>query len=170
MSFSDFPGLPAADALPAINHARELLVERGMGVLGAWALLNLLVSGYYVKRTDARSEVHHLHFMNVAWNVVNALIATWGILQARPHDVAHLTREASLAAQASVENILLVNMMLDAGYVLLGTWLRRRAATSSRPERLLGFGRSLWLQGSFLFVFDVGLYLLHHPYAALLAG
>ncbi|MCA8832079.1 DUF6992 family protein [Hymenobacter pini] len=156
-----------ADAtLPLINHARELLIERGMGVLGAWALLNLLVSGYYVARTDRRSVAHHFHLMNVAWNMVNALIAVWGILQAHPQQVAGLTLAESLAAQARTEQILLVNAALDVGYVLFGLWLRRRATTAIRPERLEGFGRSVVLQGAFLVVFDTGLYLLYHPYAA----
>jgi hypothetical protein len=152
--------------LPLINHARELLIERGMGVLGAWALLNLLVSGYYVARTDRRHPTHHFHLMNVAWNVVNALIAVWGILQAHPQQVAGLTLAESLAAQARTEQILLVNAALDVGYVLLGLWLRQRAASAARPERLAGFGRSVMLQGAFLAVFDTGLYLVYHPYAA----
>ncbi|UYZ62646.1 DUF6992 family protein [Hymenobacter weizhouensis] len=162
--------LPPEGSLPAINHARELLVERGMGVLGAWALLNLLVSGYWVKHTDARSELHYLHQMNAAWNVVNALIAAWGLLQVSPNNVAHLTLAESQASQARLEQILLVNIVLDAGYVLLGSWLRGRAPTARRPERLLGFGRSLWLQGGFLFGFDAALYLLYHRYAGMLAA
>ncbi|MBX0291467.1 hypothetical protein K3G63_13540 [Hymenobacter sp. HSC-4F20] len=162
----NFLSVPAA--LPAINHARELLAERGMGVLGAWALLNLVVSGYYVARTDIRTETHHFHLMNVGWNVVNALLAVWGILRAHPQQVAGLTLPASLDAQFAFEKLLLFNAGLDVAYLCLGSWLRARAAHSAaaRPERLAGFGRSLWVQGGFLLLFDVGLYLLYHRYAA----
>ncbi|SNR53769.1 MULTISPECIES: DUF6992 family protein [Hymenobacter] len=153
--------------LPLINHARELLVERGMGVLGTWALLNLVVSGYYVKRTDARTEAHHFHLMNVAWNVVNTLLATWGILQAHPNQVTTLTLAESLAAQFTFEKILVLNVGLDAAYLCVGSWLRAQASSAAqRPERLLGFGRSLWVQGGFLLLFDAGSYLVYHQYAA----
>ncbi|UOQ78768.1 hypothetical protein MUN84_09665 [Hymenobacter sp. 5516J-16] len=157
----------ATAALPAINQARELLVERGMAVLGTWALLNLVVSGYHVSRTDARSEAHHFHLMNVAWNVVNALLAVWGILQAHPQQAAGLSLAASLSAQFSFEKILLFNAGLDVAYLCIGSWLRARAASAhaSRPERLAGFGRALWLQGGFLLFFDVGFYFVYHQYA-----
>ncbi|MBT9393197.1 hypothetical protein KLP40_08475 [Hymenobacter sp. NST-14] len=157
--------LPSAELI-ALNHSRELLTEQAMAVLGAWALLNLVGSGYYVARTDARTEVHHFHLMNVGWNVVNALLAVWGILRAHPNQVAGLTLPASLEAQTWLENLLLLNAGLDVGYLLLGSWLRRRAATAERPERLLGIGKSLWLQGGFLLVFDLAFYFTYHRFAA----
>ena len=152
--------------LPVINHARELLAERGMAVLGAWGLLNLVVSGYYVARTDARTPPHHFHLMNVGWNVVNVLLAVWGILSAHPRQVADLTLAASLSAQFTFEKILLFNAGLDVAYLCLGGWLRARAASAERPERLLGYGRSLWLQGGFLLLFDLSFYFIYHSYAA----
>ncbi|SES79747.1 DUF6992 family protein [Hymenobacter actinosclerus] len=161
--------LSAVD-LPAINHARELMAEHGMGLLGAWALLNLLVSGYRVSRTDARTAAYHFHFMNVAWNVVNTLLAVWGILRAQPNGVAGLSLSDSLAAQRSFENLLLLNVGLDVGYVLIGYWLHRRAATAERPERLRGYAQSLWLQGGFLLCFDLGFYFAYHQFAAQLGG
>jgi hypothetical protein len=139
-----------------------------MAVLGSWALLNLLVSGYFVKQTDARTETHHFHLMNVGWNVINALLAVWGILQAHPKGVAGLTLAESLTAQFTFEKILLFNAGLDVAYVCVGSWLRARAGTAgaSRPERLLGYGRSLWLQGGFLLLFDAGFYLIYHRWAS----
>ncbi|RPD49662.1 hypothetical protein DNI29_02345 [Hymenobacter sediminis] len=154
-------------ALPAINYARELLAERGMAVLGVWALLNLIGSGYYVARTDVRSETHHFHLMNVGWNVVNALLAVWGILQAHPQQVAGLTLAESISAQFSFEKILLLNVGLDVAYFCIGSWLRARAAdpAAARPERLAGFGRSLWVQGGFLLLFDAAFYFIYHQKA-----
>lgn len=155
------------EALPLLNHSRELLLERGMGLLGTWALFNLLVSGYYVARTDKRSESHHFHLMNVGWNFVNALLAVTGILRAHPNQVAGLSLVDSLTDQFTTEKILLLNAGLDVAYLMVGSWLRTRAATAPRqPEHLLGFGRSLWLQGGFLLLFDVSFYLVYHPFAA----
>ncbi|MBD2714147.1 hypothetical protein KBK19_03760 [Microvirga sp. STR05] len=164
-----FLSLPAAAVLPALNAARELLAERGMGVLGTWALLTLLVSGYYVTRTDTRTEPHYFHQMNIGWGVVNALLAVWGLVQAHPNQVAGLTLTDSLTAQFNFEKVLLLNVGLDAAYICTGSWLRARAGTAAlKPERLRGFGRSLWVQGGFLLLFDAGFYVVYHRYAALL--
>lgn len=138
-----------------------------MALLGTWALLNLVVSGYLAKRAELRSEDYYFHLMNIGWNMVNALLAVWGILRAHPAQVADMTLPESLADQFSFEKILLFNAGLDVAYVCIGSWLRARAAASpDKPERLAGFGRSLWLQGGFLFLFDVGFYLVYHQYAA----
>jgi len=162
------PPTPLPD-FAAFNYARELLVQQAMGVLGIWALLNLLVSGYHVTQTDARTAPHYFHQMNAAWNVVNALIAAWGVLRASPRTAAGFTLAQSQAEQVSVEHILLINAGLDVLYIAFGSWLKARAASSQRPERFQGFGQSLWLQGGFLLVFDTGLYLLYHHYAAQLS-
>ncbi|AYA37622.1 hypothetical protein D3Y59_11525 [Hymenobacter oligotrophus] len=159
-----------AAALPAINFEREMLTQQGMGVLGAWALLNLLGSGWLVTRTPATQQ-HYFHQMNVGWGAVNALLAVWGILQARPLHVEGLTLAHSLQAQFAFEKILLFNAGLDVAYVAVGAWLFARAASADQlPERYLGYARSLWVQGGFLFVFDIGFYLVYHRWtAALLA-
>jgi hypothetical protein len=154
------------DALPLLNRSRELLAERGMSVLGAWALLNLVVSGYFVARTDKRTEPHYFHQMNVGWNLINAGLAVFGLLSAHPNQVVGMTLADSLTAQFNFEKILLFNAGLDVAYIATGSWLRARAAvTDQRPERLLGFGRSLWLQGAFLLVFDVSFYFVYHQFA-----
>jgi hypothetical protein len=158
--------LPTPDALPLINHTRELLAERGMAVLATWALLNLVVSGYWLPRTDGRTPTHHFHQLNVGWNFVNATLAVVGMLRAHPGQVAGMTLAGSLAAQFDFEKILLLNAGLDVAYVCVGSWLRARAAgPAKRPERLLGFGRSLWLQGGFLLLFDLSFYFVYHQHA-----
>jgi hypothetical protein len=159
--------LLSADVLPLLNHARELLAERGMAVLAAWALLNLVVSGYWVGRTDPRTATYYFHQMNVGWNFVNAVLAVVGMLRAHPNHVAGLTLADSLAAQFDFEKILLLNAGLDVAYLCIGAWLRARSlAADQRPERLLGFGRSVSLQGGFLLLFDLSFYFIYHQYAA----
>lgn len=156
--------------LATLNYARELLTQQAMALLGTWALLNLLVSGYYVARTDPRTVRHYFHQMNAGWNIVNALLAAWGLLHTSPSTAAGFTLAQSQEAQHSFERLLLLNAGLDLVYIGIGSWLRARAHRSRRPERLQGFGLSLWLQGGFLFLFDVSFYLLYHRYAAQLAG
>jgi hypothetical protein len=164
------PDLSLTTALDLLNARRELLAQQGMGVLGAWALLNLLLSGWLVMRTPARLPRHYFHQMNIGWGAVNAVLATWGIVQARPLSAAGFTLAQSLQAQFDFEKLLLVNVGLDVAYLVVGAWLRARAAAATepeqRPERLLGFGQSVAVQGAFLLAFDAGLYLLYHRFAA----
>jgi hypothetical protein len=52
-----------------------------------------------------------------------------------------------------------VNAALDLMYLALGWWLVARAARPTYnpivPVRLLGYGRSIWVQGGFLLAFDL---------------
>ncbi|HET9504021.1 MAG TPA: hypothetical protein VFO93_10800 [Hymenobacter sp.] len=151
--------LLTAPAWLAAYRARELLLGRGLGLLGAWALLNLVGSGYWLPRTDRREVAHHFHFMNCCWGFVNAVLAAVGILRTHPGapPVGFSAAEA-LHDQQVLVFIFQLNAALDIGYLLVGWWLVARAARPSPnpfgPARLLGYGRSVWVQGSFLLVFD----------------
>lgn len=150
--------------LATLNQARELLVGRGLAVLAAWALLNLVDSGYYLARADRRHAAYYFHGMNVGWGLINALLACWGILHIQFTAPAGLRLADLVQAQLHYENLFLFNAGLDAAYVMTGFYLVARAANpgQKQPARLLGFGRSLWLQGGFLLVFDVVLWSLLH--------
>jgi hypothetical protein len=138
-------------------RAREMLLGRGLGVLGSWALLNLIGSGYFLPRTDRRSMAHHFHFMNCCWGFINAVLAAVGILRTYPG-----APPAGFDAPAAAHDIqqtvfiFLVNIGLDVGYLAVGWWLIARAArpNANTPQRLVGYGRSILLQGGFLLVFD----------------
>ncbi|WP_375417150.1 DUF6992 family protein [uncultured Hymenobacter sp.] len=165
--FAPVPSLPPT-ALATLHQARELLVAQGMSVLGVWALLNIVLSGYQVARLEPRLEAHHFHLMNAGWGLVNAVLAAVGIVGTHPGQTTGLTLSGLLTEQLHLENLLLFNAGLDVAYVATGAWLRARALAPAarRPERLAGFGRSLWVQGGFLFVFDVSLWLLLHRFSA----
>lgn len=143
----------------AAYRTRELLLGRGLGLLGAWALLNLVGSGYFLPRTDRREVAHHFHFMNCCWGFVNAVLAAVGILRTHPGaPPTGFTAGAAAHDQQMLVLIFQVNAVLDLGYLLIGWWLVARAARPSHnptgPPRLLGYGRSLWVQGGFLLLFD----------------
>lgn len=58
-----------------------------------------------------------------------------------------------------MQKILLFNAGLDVGYMLGGVYLLERGKREVKnAERLRGFGRSILLQGAFLFVFDLSLH------------
>ncbi|MGI4833451.1 MAG: DUF6992 family protein [Janthinobacterium lividum] len=157
------PTLPAGPAWLAAYQHHELLLGRGLSALGIWAVLNLLLSGYSLPRTDAREWSHHFHLMNCGWGFVNAVLAAVGILRSHPgRPPLGFTPTAALSSQGLTERIFLVNAVLDVGYLLLALWLLRRAAapTARRPERLYGYGRSIQLQGAFLLVFDATMWVV----------
>jgi hypothetical protein len=150
--------VPVASWLAAYQ-ARELLLGRGLSLLGVWALANLIGSGYQLPRTDRREVPHHFHFMNCCWGFINAVLAAVGIL--RTHPGAPPTGFTAIDATFDQQHTILifqVNAGLDLGYMLLGWWLISRAAQPAvntlTPVRLLGYGRSIMMQGGFLLVFD----------------
>ena len=148
----------------ALHQARELLLGRGLAVLAAWALLNLVVSGYALRRADRRHAPYYFHGMNVGWGLINAALAFWGIWHLQPHAPAGLRLVDLFQAQLTNENLFLFNAGLDVAYVMTGFYLQARAAGpgTARPERLLGFGQALWMQGGFLLVFDAAMWALLH--------
>ncbi len=160
--------LPAAPAWLATYQHHELALGRGLGVLGAWALLNLVFSGYELPRVDRREWLHHFHLMNCAWAFINAVLAAVGILRTHPgRPIPGFSPAAALADMHHTGQIFLLNAGLDVGYVLLALWLLARAAApdAKGPERLYGFGRSVQLQGAFLLVFDAAMWWFLRGYA-----
>ncbi len=155
---------PPASDLAALFQARELLVGRGLAVLAAWALLNLIGSGFFLTRADRRYPPYYFHGLNVGWGAVNAALTCWGILHLHFVAPAGLRPAGLFATQLYNENLFLLNAGLDAAYVMTGFYLRAQAAVPGQdnPARLLGFGRSLWVQGGFLLVFDALMWSLLH--------
>jgi hypothetical protein len=64
-----------------------------------------------------------------------------------------------LAKHLKTENILLINSVLDVGYIGAGFLMRHLSAGSAKREDLLkGYGNSVIMQGAFLLVFDLVMY------------
>lgn len=158
------PTPAAATDLAAIFQARELILGRGLAVLAAWALLNLIGSGYFVRGADRRSPAYYFHGMNVMWGAINAALACCGILHLHFTAPAGLSLAELVQSQFDNENLFLLNTGLDVAYIMTGFYLRAQAAVPDQLNsvRLLGFGRSLWVQGGFLLVFDALMWSLIH--------
>jgi len=148
-----------ADELLEWNQRRTGIQKTGMIVLGSWAAANFAVSGFYMTRTSDRD--FYFHQMNVFWNVVNLGIAGFGYIGAAgsPLDLA---LAETIHEFRSFSRILAINAALDVGYVMAGFYLKSRGNQSEQHmERLIGYGNSIILQGSFLFTFDVVLALIN---------
>ena len=164
------PAQVAADTLhPAtagagFDAARTRLDQRGMAVLGGWAVGNLLVGTLGTGQTEG--SAHYFHQMNAGWGAVNLALAALGYQAARR--AAHAPareRAAVVRGQLRTENLYLFNAGLDAAYLATGLYLlekSRNPTAAEPPERWRGYGQSLLLQGGFLLLFDGLQYAAHH--------
>ena len=154
----------SAPAFAAFAAERSRLDRGGMGVLGGWAVGNLLVSGIATGRTEG--SAHYFHQMNIGWGAVNLALAGAGYLGARREARQPAAGRAdNVRAQLRTENLYLFNAGLDVAYLAVGAYLlekSRNPTASGSPDRWRGYGQSLLLQGGFLLLFDGLQYSRHH--------
>ncbi|MDZ7658386.1 DUF6992 family protein [Fodinibius sp.] len=152
------PAQTLSDSLTSFNEQRINLNTNGMYVLSGWALTNIAVGSIgYFKSTGSTK---YLHQMNVGWNIVNLAIAGGALYQSSQVDPTSFTLAQSIAEAKSIENILLLNMGLNVGYIATGGFMWERGLRKTN-NRLVGYGQSLIIQGGFLLLFDSTLYLLN---------
>jgi hypothetical protein len=139
-------------------HAQDLSTEfynlnrSGMLVLGGWALANIGISGT-ASFFSLKPEFHH---MNAMWNLVNLGIAGFG----------YLTLQPDLTTMPGLMDAYLFNAGLDVAYIVGGFLLMELSNRfPERSDQLIGFGKSVILQGSFLFIFDLVMYFTNNNLA-----
>lgn len=149
------------------SQARTRLDQRGLSVLGGWAVGNLLVSGIATGQTEG--SAHYFHQMNLGWGAVNLALAGAGYLAARRAARSpSTTRADNVRRQLKTENLYLLNAGLDVAYLAAGAYLLekgRNPSAAGSPSRWRGYGQSLVLQGGFLLLFDGAQYAAHHRHA-----
>ncbi len=145
--------------LTEFNQHRLDKQRVSMMVLGGWAVANIGIgAALYSSR---QGEDRYFHLMNIGWNAINLGLATAGYLSAVNTDPASLDLYETVKAQHGIQKILLLNTGLDVGYMLGGLYLIERSKNAEKkPERLKGFGKSIILQGAFLFAFDLTAYFI----------
>lgn len=148
-----------AQSLEAEWEAEKDYRKTGMLILGGWAVTN--IAGGLALRSNTTGSTRRFHEMNAIWNSVNLGIAAFGyfgaVNLANPETALDLYK-----TQVSMDKILLFNAGLDLAYIAGGVYLMERAKSASKnANRLKGYGRSVVMQGAFLFVFDVAMVLVH---------
>ena len=129
----------------------------GMGILGGWALANISIGAYGWSQQSGHSS--YFHQMNLFWNTVNLGIAGFALYNNLTSDYALLPGEELLEMQEKTQRLFLINAGLDVAYVATGFFLKYLAPKYPKnADRLKGYGNSVILQGSFLFVFDLVMY------------
>ncbi len=145
--------------LSSLFQEEQAFRQKGMMVLGSWAVVN--IAGGLALRANTTGTSRYFHEMNALWNGVNLGIAAFGYFSARamaePGSILELYQE-----QLSLDKVLLFNAGLDLAYVAAGLWMNERSRNleGRTSERWSGYGRSVMLQGAFLFAFDIALLLL----------
>lgn len=141
-----------------INELRHQQEFRGMISLTSWASLNIAggSAGYFMSN---QPEWKYFHEMNVFWNTVNLGLGIYGLCSLKKPDQIW-DFDKSMKAQKKLERIFLVNSCIDVLYIGGGAVMLHMANNREAAHRLSGYGRSLILQGSYLFLFDVAEYFL----------
>lgn len=142
---------------PNLKKDQALLNKKGMFVLGAWGLGNVGTGFAFMQSKDMEQKAFHQ--MNLGWGSVNLGLATLGWLQARAS--LHNPKNKPHQKPFYYKQVFMINTFLDVGYISTGLYLHTVADQSKRPEQLSGFGKSLVLQGAFLFLLDGFMYLQH---------
>lgn len=145
-------------ALQALYQERLELVQLASLVLAAWAMGNIMISSLNLPKAS-RSK-RYFHQMNIIWNIVNLALAGYSAYTSFTDNAALLTLAREVREHFLLERILLLNVGLDAAYLMTGLYLQERSGRSMKPERLHGYGSSLLLQGGFLLLFDLAFYFL----------
>lgn len=122
-------------------------------ILATWAVGNI-TSGLILQR-NASGPNKAFHQMNAGWNVVNLGLGLAGLIQASQQPKI-LYPDQLIKKNQRLKATLLLNVGLDCAYMASGWALIERSKWDhDGKDFLLGSGRSLILQGGFLFLFDI---------------
>jgi hypothetical protein len=145
-------------ATEAFNLQQAETLKFGMLALGAWALLNILLSS--IKLTKSSRNKRYFFQMNIYWNIVNMIIAAGSLYYILSVDPAARTLTETVSFHYWVIKVLYLNIGLDVAYLLLAAYLKERSLSSPKAEQYLGWGQSITMQGLFLLVLDITLAVL----------
>lgn len=157
--FLSFATIAQNDDLRQFNERKDQIGKRSMYALGGWAVGNFALSGAMLSTATGADK--HFYEMNIYWNVVNAGLATVGLLGSRKgHGDRNLLE--TINAQHSTEKIYLLNAGLDVGYIMGGLYLTELSNRfPERKDQFTGWGYSIAFQGGFLLVLDTVMYFIY---------
>lgn len=127
--------------------------QRALAPLLVWGAGNVVIGAGALRQKDPISK--QIGLQAVVWGAINLVIAVLSRngsrRKAAQHAEGQLTTQDAAAARRSLRRILLINIGLDAGYLLTSLVLLRGAA---RHPKRRGMGLGILIQGAFLFVYD----------------
>ena len=133
----------------------------GMYVLGGWAIAN--IAGGAVGWANSGGSAKYFHQMNLFWNTVNLGIAGFALYNNLNSSISGLTDSMIMQKHIKTENLYLINAGVDVLYIGTGFLLKHLSTNSAkRKDILFGYGNSVVVQGGFLLVFDLIMWLVQH--------
>lgn len=126
------------------NYKPYLHMHRANAVLGSWAALSMGVGA--VQLFSSNPFTRAFGMQQLAWGAIDGGIAWYGHRQLHQVDLKLRSPEEE---RKRFRKILLVNTLLDVGYLSLGWYLMRHPNT-----RWHGHGAGIVAQGGFLLLFD----------------
>lgn len=148
------------DDLEEIQYKQYKIAKKSLEGLFLYSSANMVTG--LIGRQNNQGSQRYFHEMNFAFNTVNFAISSVGYFTLM-HPVFK-SRTEVLNDQIRLEGVYKFNAALDVFYVLGGLNLitKSRKTTGDSKNRMQGYGQSIILQGSFLFLYDLFLYHLHH--------
>lgn len=149
------------NSINEFNKERIRATKHSMIILGAWGGANVLYNG--IALGSATGSDTYFHQMNLIWGGVNFAIGTISFLFTKNKE--ELSYSQSIKKQMTIEKIYLFNTGLDVAYIAGGLYIREKAnSNTAKYDRYKGYGKSIILQGSALFLFDGIMYLIHQKH------
>lgn len=111
-------------------------------VLGGWSALSMGVGT--AQLFSPNPYIRAFGMQQLAWGAIDGGIALWG-----QHELRQGSKRAAAEERLRFRKVLLVNTLLDVGYVGLGWYLMRH-----NNPRWHGHGAGIVAQGGFLLLFD----------------
>lgn len=141
-------------------EASDKTNKKGMIALTTFASANIIGSGIGLFVTEAKTEAHHFHSMNLAWNVFDLGLGIGGIFTKRISLIE--SSELGLKKHMSKQKTFLFNCGLDIAYVIGGLYMTERSHRSDDPALWNGLGKGVMYNGACLFLFDGIMYGLNN--------
>ncbi len=142
-----------ADSLSFITKKQKFVHTQkfGMAVLGGWAACNIIGgTAYGLGQKDFQRQ---LGFSQAGFNVVNGALALIAIKNIK--NIQKIESAEKLNGEIrKYATIFGINALIDIGYISGGILLQRYA----QNIQFRAIGRTLVYQGSFLLVFDSGMF------------
>ncbi|MEC7984899.1 MAG: hypothetical protein VX278_07030, partial [Myxococcota bacterium] len=95
-------------------------LRQGMWMLNGWAAGNMIASTPYAFSSDLQTASYHQ--MNIGWNLINAGLASYTLLDPKPVEPQKMA------------NLFWVNAGLDILYVASGYFLRAQGIKEQNPQ------------------------------------
>ena len=139
--------------LEDFNQKRKDILKEHAFTVGAWSIGNLAYSGARLGFGNPEGATKYALQANIGWNVVNLGLVLPSLLRQNAQGPENFDLEASIREQLKAERIILTNGVLNLFYIAGGVYFIERGNNRNNTQ-LVGFGRGLIIQGSFLLLAD----------------